>query len=251
MLGFVNNLVEQDNVKVLLVTNEDELINRLNLNNSNYFNIKEKTISDTIQFNLPIRDAINNIMNSFDFKFKKSYSIEELINEVEMVMETEKCYNLRSYIFASQKTEDILEKFNCDDEFRKKVFLSNVAFCLKRKKDDSIKWDSLDYLSTSLGTLKYPLYKFSYDYIIFQYLDLNAVNVQYDLFLKSINEKNITDAIRPLFDTIYSYYLKSENDVKEAVNLIDNRLSETDDIPYSEYGKLANYLVAIKYVMVE
>ena len=62
-----------------------------------------------------------------------------------------------------------------DTEFKTNIFLSNVSFCLKRKNDDSIKWSGIEYLSTKLGTLKYPLFKFAYDYIIFQYLDLVAV----------------------------------------------------------------------------
>lgn len=50
-----------------------------------------------------------------------------------------------------------------------------------------------------------------------------------------------------MLDTIYSYYLKSESDVKNAVNLIEEKLEKTNNVPYSEYGKLANYLIAIKY----
>lgn len=249
LLGFINNLVEEDNVKVLLVTNEDELIKRQISDNSNYFNVKEKTISDTIQFHLPTKEAIINIINSFKIKFKKNDIKNELIDEVEMLMVQENCHNLRSFIFACQKTKDILEKlkFDVNDEFKKSIFLSNVAFCLKKKKNDNIKWEGLDYLSSDLGTSKYPLYKFSYDYIIFQSLDLDEIKKQYDLFLKLIYDKNIKDTLKPLLDTIYSYYLQSESDVKNAVNLIEEKLEKTNDVPYSEYGRLANYLIAIKY----
>lgn len=249
LLGYVNNLVEQDNVKVLLVTNEDELVKKHISDNSNYFSIKEKTISDTIQFYLSTKDAINNIMNDFNLNFEKDADKNELIGEVEVIMNQEKNYNLRSFIFACQKTEDILEKLdsNINYEFKKSIFLSNVAFCLKRKNDDSIKWEGLDYLSSNLGTSKYPLYKFSYDYIICQFLDLNEMNKQYDLFLKSIDEKNTKATLEPLLDIIYSYYVQSEIDVKNAVTSIEEKLEQTNDVPYSEYGRLANYLIAIKY----
>ena len=50
-----------------------------------------------------------------------------------------------------------------------------------------------------------------------------------------------------MLDTIYSYYLQSENDVKNAVNLIEEKLEKTNNVPYSEYGRIANYLIAIKY----
>ena len=249
LLGYVNNLVEQDNVKVLLVTNEDELVNINKSNNSNYSIIKEKTVSDTIQFYSPIKDAINSIMSNFIFKLEKNADNNDLIDEVEIIMDQEKCHNLRSFIFACQKTEDILEKFNSNIiyEFQKSIFLSNVAFCLKRKNDDSIKWEGLDYLSSNLGTSKYPLYKFSYDYIICQFLDLYEMNKQYELFLKLIDVNNIKATLKPLLDIIYSYYVQSEIDVKNAVKSIEEKLEKTNDVPYSEYGRLANYLIAIKY----
>ncbi len=75
-------------------------------------------------------------MNDFNLNFEKDADKNELIGEVEVIMNQEKSYNLRSFIFACQKTEDILEKFdsNINYEFKKSIFLSNVAFCLKRKK---------------------------------------------------------------------------------------------------------------------
>ena len=178
-------MVEHDNVKVLLVTNEDELVKKHIPDNSKYFNIKEKTVSDTIQFHLPVSNAIDNIMNSFSFKNEQESDRRKLITEVEKIMDEEKCHNLRPFIFACQKTEDILNQINddIDTEFKTNIFLSNVSFCLKRKNDDSIKWNGIEYLSTKLGTLKYPLFKFAYDYIIFQYLDLVAVKKQSDLYL--------------------------------------------------------------------
>lgn len=249
LLGYVNNLVEQDNVKVLLVTNEDELVKKHISDNSKYFNIKEKTVSDTIQFHLPVSNAIDNIMNSFSFKNEQELDRRKLIAEVEKIMNEEKCHNLRSLIFACQKTEDILNqiKYDIDTEFQTNIFLSNVSFCLKRKNDDSIKWDGIEYLSTKLGTLKYPLFKFAYDYIIFQHLDLVAVKKQNDLFLESRNKENIDESLKQSLNIIYSYYVQSEEDVKKAVISIEKMLEETDNVPYSEYGKLVNYLIAIKY----
>ncbi len=93
ILGYVNNLVEQDGVKVLLVANEDELIqyepiseeipekqeaaerlDRLNDHKGRkyteitkrYLAIKEKTVSDTIMFNGDYSVAIKHIMAEFN-----------------------------------------------------------------------------------------------------------------------------------------------------------------------------------------
>ena len=78
LMGYVNSLVERDGVKVLLVANETELIlrvqkevqegerketvNEFTEKSLQYLKIKEKTISDTVQFNGDVRSAIKNII---------------------------------------------------------------------------------------------------------------------------------------------------------------------------------------------
>ena len=249
LLGFVNNLVEQDGAKVILVTNEEELTKRHSFDKWDYFNIKEKTISDTIQFHLPPKNAIEKIIDSFSFDFLNDRNRNILLDEIEKIMIDITCSNLRSIIFASQKTKDILTKFNFEtnNEFKLRLFLSNIAFCLKRKHDDSIIWASNDLLSPTLGTSKYPLYKFAYDYLIYQYLDLPIAKNAYDVFCDTMSKETIKNELRPILNVIYSYYLHTEKDVKEAVKLIQQKISIGNDIPYTEYIKLANYLIAIKY----
>ena len=57
---------------------------------------------------------------------------------------------------------------------------------------------------------------------------------------------SIKNEMSQYLGTIYSYYVSSEVEVKRAVEFILKKLKETNDIPYEEYGKLANYLIAIK-----
>ena len=81
LLGFVNNLVEQDGVKVLLVTNEDEILHYEVVNDEkkknekikvldskslNYLKIKEKTIGDTIKFYSSNKNAVESIIEKFN-----------------------------------------------------------------------------------------------------------------------------------------------------------------------------------------
>lgn len=93
LLGYINNLVERDGVKVLLVANENEILNKepekidfsfaklfstdsennASVANKNgvpenvqkYLKIKEKTISDTIYFENDYCEAVKNIINNF------------------------------------------------------------------------------------------------------------------------------------------------------------------------------------------
>lgn len=138
IMGYVNNLVEQDGVKVLLVANEEEIIKeekqkieseseavknildgyskqkelpKLKEDAKDYLHIKEKTISDTINFVAPLSESIKQIMASFDCEYfdtllqeKNSDIIKEIIGKIG----NQQNINLRSFIFACQKTTDIL-----------------------------------------------------------------------------------------------------------------------------------------------
>ena len=136
LLGYVNNLVERDGVKVLLVANENEILNKApekfdfqftklfstDSKNDNmednkndipevvqkYLKIKEKTISDTICFESDYHDAVKNIVDTFDNERLKEIigrdeeGIEELVSMVRG-----QCHkNFRTFIFATQKTVD-------------------------------------------------------------------------------------------------------------------------------------------------
>ena len=136
-LGYVNSLVEQDGIKVLLVTNEAEIFQFQSENvvqstegqpnlAEKYRKIKEKTISDTIQFEGDNFEAIKQIIRSFNSETLQAFAEDKYIKEIMRLMEEQKCYNLRSLIFACQKAKDIYEfsdKLDLEDkEFSKCIF---------------------------------------------------------------------------------------------------------------------------------
>ena len=267
ILGYVNNLVEQDGVKVLLVTNENELLHyiksetkdnfkkesyELDEISKNYLKVKEKTISDTITFYASNRDAILNIMGKYDNKYLNMIKNEKFASLIEndiMAYKGINSQNLRSFIFACQKTVDMFETlpFEVNIDFFKNVFLGNVAFALRRKNNDILKWTYNDENSTELGTYTYPLYRFSYDYICNQYIDIELIKKSYKdfcLYQEYLNDKN---ELTSFLDIIYSYYIRTEKEVIDALKKLDNILKNTNRIPIEEYCKLANYLVSIKY----
>ncbi len=276
ILGYVNNLVEQDGVKVLLVANEAEILKynevpsngnkekqkKLTEDSLLYLKTKEKSISDTIKFYSSNTKAIDNILTSFknpyfdqllDNKDKLlgdstiSIEIEKEIMSSKKIMNR----NLRSVIFACQKTVDMLNKidFNPNQNFIKSILLSNIAFSLKKKNDDSIRWMEGGNTSSELGTYKYPLYKFSYDYICNQYLDLNALkNANIEYCKCEEFEKNQIEIAKYL-NVIYFYHVETEQKVLEAQKYIIDKLKTTNMIPFREYGKLANYFIAIKHTL--
>lgn len=227
VLGYVNNLVEQDGVKVLLVANEEEILKseevvvgkdktgedqkewRWTIETQEYLKTKEKTVSDTIPYICDYFETIENILEQF-----KCQEIEELLVDklceigkednknttntdklselnrqmlyVEIMSVADKIskLNLRSLIFACQKTVDILRFYNkeIDITFVKHLFMSIVAFSFKLKTNDKLCWNEKEN-ARSLGTSKYPLYKFAHDYIKYQNLEIETIKKEEEAFL--------------------------------------------------------------------
>ena len=275
IMGYVNNLVEQDKIKVLLVANEDEIIKYDKNNNKDnkekensekhftertkeYLRIKEKTISDTLFFSPNICKSIDDIFSSFNneklnelLKDKEScdgYSLlSHKIKDNIMSNADIDNYNLRSLIFGCQKTIDLFEKNTIcvDKSFLMQMLLGNIAFSLRRKIDETISWDSNNDISPNLGTFDYPLFKFSFNYICYQTFNIEEMNDFYTRYLRRESIKKEYTKVTNQLKIIYAYLENSEKDVKESLLTIKQFLKE-NILPIHEYGKLANYLISIK-----
>lgn len=283
LLGYINNLVEQDGVKVLLVANENEILNKQSetfnfdftklfystsednnekdnesstpedIQAQKYLRIKEKTISDTIYFESNYYEAVKNIVDIFSNR-KLQAMIEKnknIIEELASMVKGYCCKNFRTFIFATQKTVDIFNKMEEDyeDDFLKCIYFSIICFSSKIKAGEFPKWEGTEYLSTLLGTNRYPLFRFCYDYIRWQ--KISATNIAEtrkayaEMKLYDQNADRGDDDLRVLYD----YYEKTETEVRNVLNSIEERLKNPDDIGFYNYGKLAAYLVRVSHVI--
>ncbi len=294
VMGYVNNLCEQDGVKVLLVANEDEILRKeyekhntrwkveglklykdqqqednkaISISSKSYDEyktIKEKTVSDTLHFPPYADDSVINILKGFDNKYfnaflkeknaNKDITIVDLIEKKVMGYPSIKCYNLRSFIIACQKTIELYEQLEKDKEhyleYLKYLLLTNTAFILRKKQDDSLKWewDKDNLRSARLGTSQYPLPKFCYDFICSQSLDKSELNA-FEMIYNNEQQKDLKEKeIKDNLEIIYTFSKKTEQEVKDALKKLKKQLKELK-IPFSEYSKLANYLVAIKFAL--
>ena len=263
-LGYVNNLVEQDGVKVLLVANEKEIMQYENaINNGKeeqkltdkskkYLKIKEKTICDTINFYSDNYESIKSILEKFNNKYFKSLLQEDkngdllLVKKIEEQMLKEQCMNYRSLLFACQKTEDMLNLLdknkNYNLGFIENLFIGTIIYSIKLNKGDKNVWEDVAYTSNKLGNYTYPFYKIMYDFINLQSFSEKEFESMQDLF---INEKSISKA-NDVLNIIYNYFIESEIEVKNALNKVSDMLKNNNGIRYNDYVRLANYLIAIK-----
>lgn len=283
LLGYINNLVERDGVKVLLVANENEILNKqpetisydledlasLLLENKTkedkensvpedvqvqkYLRIKEKIISDTICFESDYYEAVKNIIGIFsNEKLQTIVDKDENIIEELVSMIRGYCHkNFRTFIFATQKTVDIFNKMEeeYEDNFLKCIYFGIICFSSKMKAGEFPQWEGTEYLSTSLGTNWQPLFKFCYDYIRWQKLDARKITETRDAYSEmKLYDKNANrgdDDLRILYD----FHDKTEIEVRNALNSIEERLRNPEDIGFYNYGKLAAYLVMLSHII--
>lgn len=259
VLSFVNNLVEQDGIKILLVANENEIIKYdkeingdkkekiLTQKSEQYLKIKEKTIGDTIRFNPNINNSVVSIIKTFEFKsfdsiFEDTSFIQSIVAELLFV----DCYNFRSLLFACQKMCEILNNldFNLNIDYFKNMFLGIIAYSLKLNCKGSKIWnDEKTYTSYELGSYVHPLFKSSYNYIEKHVLSEEDIKKEQKLFLSYSNESKIDEE----FKTIFHYYISNDKLLKNNIEFLKKMLDSNSINNYNQYIRLFNYLVSIKY----
>ena len=275
LLGFVNNLVNQDDVKLLLVANENEIIKyesikqdaieneeahsslkivqkkKFTAATERYLEIKEKTIIDTLQFEGNINNAIHQIINSYKNPLLSAFAEPSCINDISNIFKMSNSNNLRSFIFACQKTVDIFEELNEEytTDFIQCIFYGIIFFSFRLKSGETMHWDDSKTFSIKLGHPNSPLFKFCYEYIMWQKLDTSKFPDAFSAF----NKKQLYDKHKTLDDSdlniIYNYYLYSEKDIINAIQTITDRLKNVNDISFYDYGKIAVYLIVVKDIL--
>ncbi len=272
LLGYVNSLVEQDGVKVLLITNEAEYLKYENIEieenySSNkktkrtvrrpttetkqYLRIKEKSINDTIIFEGDYHSAIESIILEYDSPLLHKFSFKESIDDILTIMKSYRCFNLRSFAYACQKTVDIFDKmpqkYNSENQFLRSIFFGNISFILKLKEGKEISWKNEKDYSIELGNSNDPLFRFCYDYITNQTLDISKIDSAFDAFKDYKMYISNATADKDLKPLIY-YYRSNDKEINSAVKSITHRLKQKT-IPYSLYGRIALQLVYVKHFL--
>ena len=278
LLGYVNGLVERDGVKVLLVANENEIL-RKNDNKFNfdfakvhekkdekkqeikvpeevkkYLRIKEKTISDTIQFNSDYEQAVIQIIREFDnCKLNNIFerNEEEYRNLSGIVCNICK-KNLRTFIFAIQKTTDIIDKMNAneyEDDFYECLLKGVICLSANIKADEFPKWEGNDYLSTKLGSNDMPLMRFAYDYTRWQTFDAQLVEKTYEAYKDFRFFERHAEYKDPDLRILGNYAEETEEHVYSALVNIEKKLHTADAIGIHAYCKLAYYMIYLGSVV--
>lgn len=266
-LGYVNSLVEQDGVKVLLVANEQEFLkitdsdsqlsNQRDKNKEpsytprsiEYLRKKEKTISDTIIYETDKKEALKSIIKLFFAdNLSETLITEENIVDIIKVMSSVKSDNLRAVMFACQKTSDIIKVFDgeLDHNFVRFLLCSIIAYSCRIKSGKNTKWKNDEISPSELGTATFPLYRVCYDYINSQLLNSTKLAEAQESYSRQKKFESDKNEFNKYFVELKRFYDNTETNVSSAVAGIKELLSKNEGVEVSEYGMLANYLIAVR-----
>ena len=271
LLGYINNMCENDGVKVLLVTNENVLLqyhiekdNKKELHKETteykkiysekalkYLKAKEKSVADTLQFHADFQETIDSIIDKF--KNDDLSSFKGVLTTPRRSLFRTDITNYREVIVACQKACDIynfMKKYNiaADSEFKKCVLIGLVNYLQKRLDDPDLKFKANALLDPDLsGDSVYPLMRFCYDYYHSQVITQEAIMktiAQYSDYIIYVDKTGYDDKD---LKVLYSLYISTEEALNTAIQNIYNRLDDISDISLKHYDRIINCLLIVKY----
>lgn len=216
-----------------------------------YLQTKEKTVGDTILFQPNYAESLRSIILSFENEHLSGFATEEYINEIIIIFGILKCGNLRTFIFACQKTIDIYERIKdtLPKERLKCIFYSLIAFSTRIKTGVFPDWEGTENLSISLSVGDVPLYRFCYDYIRWQKFDVSRVQEAID----EHKNKDIYDhhSYRndPDFLIVDNFHIHTEQEVRIAIRNLEDKLNTEDGFPYFGYRNLMLRLIQLNTIL--
>ncbi len=264
LLGFVNNMCENDGVKILLVTNENELVSSQETTDDdgkkeihytdaaiNYLHAKEKTVGDTIFFTCDYLSVIQQIIGSFG-PYLSKYHNPESAEDIRDIFKLLLSANLRAFKYGCQKFKDIIDfitrnHISITDEIEKKVFYGIIAFTQRQSKGEELHFEARSYLSPLLGLdEKYPLFRFCYNYITEQILVKETIVEETGYYKEYLQYGEWNSGKDEDLNTIKQFFTKTEKEVMNALSKLPRKIMD-GKIPYHDYGIIVNYIVALKY----
>lgn len=244
-LGYVNSFVEHDGVKVLLVANEDEILKHVQ-NDTNvvetdvskeYKRIKEKTVSDTLYFTPNNKESLITISKLFDTKLRDIIIEDNTLDTISVLMQAYHHNNLRSLIYAFQKTEDLLNLLKEEelvDDIKKEILLSCIKVTLGLKSCSHENLDTIDYFA------------FCAQYITNNIFDIEDCRKQ--IKHKQNEIKRLGDSKDTDLANIQCYNILTEQIVLDSINNVEKKL-QADKIGYFQYPIIASLLTKLKYIV--
>ena len=135
-----------------------------------------------------------------------------------------------------------------DIEFKKCIYIGFVSYLQKRLSNHDLSFNSITLFDSNLsGDSIYPLMRFCYDYYHSQIItqeDIRKTIAEYNEYLIYVDKTSNDDED---LKVIYSFYTNWEKDLNTAIDNINRRLDNINDISLKHYDRIINYLLFLKY----
>ncbi len=246
VLGYINNFVEHDGVKVIIVANEKEI-----KSNESYKKIKEKLIGTNIKYTPDIESTTKQLIELYveDSKLK-----EILLSKVQdfnkLAIEKEHI-NLRTYQFFISKVITLNKMLSIKEEIYDSVIAAILDYtfnvCIYYKKGiPEFEWEKgLSYGLVCMGDNLNPNdyifgFKFIDEYIIFNILDKSEMESVIENYYSYIVE-NAQYSNDPL-NKYTAWWELDEPTIKSGLEEIFNNLKE-NKYSINLYPKIVGYIL--------
>ena len=230
LLGLFSEIINQNQSKVIVVCNEQEILN--SSQGKKYKKFKEKVFGVNIKFNQDIYWLFDDLVDSYCENEEVKLYIQTAKNRIIDMFHITKSNNIRTLIFSVKRFAELYERL-CEksvevkmqkeyfDELLNEIVLNVFAFSLHWKKYGvvrELKEFEEYWLFDEEYFTKEPDYKYSF---------MNLIKVR-----KPINEYicNLSFQNVELEKVIDSYYAIKENDVSEIVNKVNEIMLLDDEL---------------------
>lgn len=246
-LGFINNLVEHNKIKVLIVANERE-INK----NEEYLKIKEKLIYQTLKFVPDLEELYDLLIINKDY--------EELINNKSFVVDELKRYNhlnIRTLQFIFQRYKELKTKidelldYSLKENIKKQIYndifkyLTVVSRDYKLGKDiDCFEGKDLisNYQLVENSYFSITSFSFVNDFILGYEFNEKSIKIVLEKYIKEISSS--TNNENSTLSILNRWWEAEDDEIEKNINLIINELKENKH-PFDFYPKILLYLLRI------
>lgn len=242
VFGFINNLVENFQAKVILIANEDELRKEFDTEKDNYSVLREKVIGISLNFNAEVSLIYDQIIFSKYSKCNEEYFDFLTENKSIIVKRIEQNKdNLRNLVFFFEHFKiiyiELISYLDANSEFddvRKDLILSILNFALPL---------SIEYKLGKLNNQNSIDIEKLYKGLSFSFLDRYSDSKSTDItsqktYSDEFNEKYFDETKRKFFASIFDYILgisyfdntRLINEINSFYNIEDSKIPEREQL---------------------
>ena len=244
--SFITGLTNQDGVKVIVVLDdlgEDDP--------SSIGAMLRKYSSDILLYEPDVEHVIRSIIREYDDPVLNTFAAGDDLSDIVRCFAAPGSFSINTVFYTCQKAVDIYRwmaarKEQYDDrDFLKTIFMGILHFNIRLESDENLVWEDEDQMSFRLGSSRYPLFRFCYEYIRNHIIVPEMVRSAMSLFdeFRTYDAEGVPDDGD--LEILYHWRRRGEDEITGAVDMITKRLSDPMQFPMQEYGKIARNLLEV------